>query len=119
MVVVSAERYHEDVRVVRACVGDDAACRRVYRGDVLSPELDARHGDGVVRDLDLLGRLPPVEHLELRETERKALVVIDEGDGQPLGQRGRQPRGQLQPAESGAEDDDVLVVGHRHVGSQG
>src|SRR4051812_889929 len=39
MVVVGTQRYHEDVRVVRARLGDDATCRRIDRSDVFSPEL--------------------------------------------------------------------------------
>src|SRR5437763_13141286 len=48
VVIVRTKCDDEDVRVVRARVGDDTPCGRVDRRDVFSPKLHPGHRDGVV-----------------------------------------------------------------------
>ena len=48
------------------------------------------------------------QDLQLGEAENERIVLIDERDPHLIAQRVRQPGGQLQPAETGAEDQHLL-----------
>ena len=107
-VVLRAERDDEDVGVVRALVGRDVTGGGVDRSDPLLPELDARLHEVPV--LQLHGRRLGLaeEDVELREPERERVVLVDQRDANLVGDRVGEPARELQPAEPGSEDHDVL-----------
>ena len=111
-VVVGTERDDEDVRVVRACVGRHVASRRIDRGYALLAELDARLRESAVGDPHLRGISATEEDVELREPEGEGVVLVDQRDAKLVAERSREPARELQPAESGPKDDDVLHPGN-------
>ena len=108
-VVVGAERHDDEVGVVGAGVGGDAARGRVDARHRLLAELDAVLLEVAVVEPDLLGRLAAEHHLELGEAEEERVVAIDQRDADRVRDRLREPRRELQSAEPGAEDHDVLA----------
>ena len=57
---------------------------------------------------DLLPGLPAEQDLQLGEPEDERVILINQGDVHLIAQRLRQPRSQLQPSETGAQDQHVL-----------
>ena len=107
-VVLRAERDDEDVGVVLASVGRDVPRRGIDRRDRLLAELDAGLRDLAVEELRR-GRLRPAEEdVELREAEREPVVAVDQRDADVVREFVGEAARELEPAEAGAEDDDVL-----------
>ena len=89
-------------------LGRHVAGGRVDRGDALLAELDARLRELAVRDPDR-GRIRTAEEdVELPEAEREGVVLVDQRDANLVGERVGEAARQLQPAEPGSKDHDVL-----------
>src|SRR5919197_1018002 len=88
-----------------------AARGRVDGCHRLLAELDAVLLEVAVVEPDVVGRLTAEHHLELGETEVERVVAIDQRDANRVHDRLREPGRELQSAEPGSEDQDVL--GHR------
>ena len=86
----------------------DAARGRIDACHRLPAELDAVLHEVAVGEPDLVGRLAAEHHLELREAEEERVVAIDQRDADRVRARLREPGRELQPAEPGSEDQDVL-----------
>ena len=92
----------------------DAARGRVDACHRLLAELDAVLLEVAVVEPDVLGRLAAEHHLELGEAEVERVVAIDQRDPDRVRDRLREPRRELQSAEPGAEDQDVLAHRRQH-----
>ncbi len=108
-VVVGAERHDQEVRVVGAGVGRDAAGDGVDAGHRLLAKLDAVLVEVAVVQPHVVGCLPAEHHVELGEAEDEGVVAVQQRDADRIGKRLGEPRRQLQAGESGAEDEDVLL----------
>ena len=104
-VVVRPEGHHEDVRLVDAGVGGDAARHRVDLRDRLPPEPDAV-ADGRVGRADRFRRAAAERHVQLLEAEHEGVGAVDEGDVHGVTQLGDETGRELQATESGAEHED-------------
>ena len=105
---VGAERDDQDVCVVRTGAGGDPLGRRIDRADSLVAELDRRLDDVAVVHVHGLGLLAPEHHIELRIPEHERFALVDESHLDRVRDLFREPRRQLQPAESRAEDQYPL-----------
>jgi hypothetical protein len=108
-VVVGAECHNDEVGVVGARVGADAARGRVDACHHLLAELDAILLKVAVVQPNVIGRLTAQHHLELGEAEEERVVAIDQRYANRVGDPLREPRRELQSAEPGPEDHDVLA----------
>src|SRR5262249_3303255 len=59
-------------------------------------------------DVEGVGPDPAEQHVELRETEGEAVFLVDQRDSNLAGERVGQAACELEPAEPGSEDHDVL-----------
>jgi hypothetical protein len=115
-VVVGAEGDDEEVRLVRAGIGGDPPGRGVDAGDGLTPELDAVLGDVLVGQAHSVRRLPAEHDLQLGEAEEERITAVDQRDADGVGVALRKSCGELETAESGAQDEDVFL--HRANGTE-
>jgi hypothetical protein len=108
-VVVGAERDHERVGLVHACIGRHAPRLGVDRGDRLTQHAHARLGDLRVAHRDGVRRRAPEHHVELREAEHEPVVLVDQRHLELITAGLGQRRAELEPAESRSEHDDALA----------
>jgi hypothetical protein len=94
-VIVSAQRHHDEVRVVGAGVGTHSAGNRVDRGDCLATATNARLDNAAVGQPDRLWRGVPEHHVELRVAEDERIALVDQGHLRAVAQRLRYQRGEL------------------------
>jgi hypothetical protein len=112
-VVIGAQRHDQDVGLVGAAVGDHVTGLRIDRRDLFLAELDPASRDVPIRVADLFAGLPAEQDLQLGEPEDERVILVNEGDVHLIAQRRRQPRGQLQPSETGTQDQYM----QHHAGS--
>ena len=106
---VGAERYDDEVGVVRACVGGYSPRRRINAGHRLLAELDGILRDVTVIELHLLGRLAAEHHLKLGKAEEEGIVAVEKRDPNRVRDRLGEPRRELQATEASAKDQDALL----------
>ena len=108
-VVVGPERHDEDVCLMHARVGGHPEPVGVDSRHRLAQEPHAGLREARVRKTNLLERLPPEHHVELRVSEDEGVVPVDQGDpcavAERLGEEGRE----LETAEARPQDDDARV----------
>ena len=115
-VVVRSEGHDEDVGLVDARVGRDAARLGIDCGDRLLHEADTDLRDVAVREANCVRSRPPEHHVELRVAEDEGVALVDQGDGDLVAERFREHGRELEPAEAGSQDDDSL---HRTILGEG
>src|SRR4029079_18300958 len=75
--------------------------------DLLLAEAHAALRETAVRDADRLGRRLAEQQIELGGPEDERVRLIHQRAVEVIAHRVGQPRGELQPAEPGAQDDDA------------
>ena len=108
-VVVGPERDDEIVGLVHRIVRRDAPDLGIDRRDRLLDEAHAGPRERAVRHRDGVQRLAPEHDVELREAEDERVALVDQRDVDLVAEGVRQRRGELEPAEAGAEDDDACA----------
>ena len=92
---------------VAVAVGDHLTRCGIDRHDPFLAISHAGFGDVPVRAAQLFSSTPTKQDLQLGEPKDERIVLIDEGDLDLIAQRVRQPGGQFQPTETGAEDQHL------------
>ena len=104
---VGAQRDDHDVGVERARIGLDAARRWIDRSDRGLHEAHAGLHQVCVGMGHCIGDRPAEHHVELREAEDEAVRLVDEHDLRVVADRFGQGRRELQPTETGAENQNL------------
>ena len=82
---------------------------RVDRGDRLPQHAHARLRDVAVGQAHGVGRRAAEHHVELREAEHEAVVLVDQRHVDVVAERLRQRRAELEAAEAGPEHEHSLA----------